>query len=101
MVKIWGNWCGPNWTGGQRVSAEDYKGSWSYPAIDDLDAACAKHDKDASHADGPSKAADDRLLKVARKISVNPIERIFRKNKVKASDKIIVAITAARFTRKR
>ena len=100
MVKIWGNWCGPDWTGGQRVSAEEYQGSWSYPAIDNLDAACRKHDRQCAGEKGCSKKADDALLKVARKISANPIERIFRKSKVKASDKIIVAISAARFTRK-
>ena len=100
LVRIWGNWCGPNWTGGQRVSAQDYQGSWSSPAIDNLDTACRTHDKACSGPEGCSKKADDDLLKVARKISGNPIERIFRKQKVKASDKIIAAITAARFTRK-
>ena len=64
MVKIHGNWCGPNWTGGQAVAAEDYQGSWNYPALDPLDAACAAHDLDCSK-NGCSKAGDARLIKAA------------------------------------
>jgi len=100
MVRIWGNWCGPNWTGGKKVSAEDYQGSWFAKCQDNLDCACRTHDQACSGELGCSKSADDRLLRVARKISANPIERIFRKKKVQASDKIIAAISAARFTRK-
>lgn len=62
--QIHGNWCGPDWTGGQNVSAEDYQGSWNYPAIDQLDAACAQHDRDCSQG-GCSKAGDTRLIKAA------------------------------------
>ena len=100
LVKIHGNWCGPNWTGGQKVSAQDYKGSWNSKCIDNLDCACRKHDKACAGELGCSKKADDALLKVARKISINPIERIFRPSKVKASDKIVAAISLARLTRK-
>jgi len=46
--KVYGNWCGPNWTGG-------YKKPWdeltpaeqqnAAPPVDPIDAACMKHDK--------------------------------------------------------
>jgi hypothetical protein len=45
---VHGNWCGPGWTGGLKVTATDYDshgGDWDYPAIDRLDAACRDHDK--------------------------------------------------------
>jgi len=64
MVKIHGNWCGPNWTGGQAVAAEDYQGSWSFPAETKLDAFCRAHDLDCSKG-GCSKAGDLRLIKGA------------------------------------
>ena len=65
-MKIHGNWCGPNWTGGQKVSAEDYKGSWDYPAISPLDEACRQHDKRCSKG-FCSKSADSELIAAARK----------------------------------
>ena len=66
MVKIHGNWCGPNWTGGQRVASTDYKGSWDYPAIDALDKACRAHDLSCSKG-SCSRKADTALITAARK----------------------------------
>ena len=101
LVKIWGNWCGPDWTGGQRVSAQDYKGSWKAPCQDNLDCACRRHDRDASHPKGNSKAGDDALLRVAKQVALNPITRIFQPSKASAADKIILAISIAKPFRKR
>ena len=64
MAKIHGNWCGPNWTGGQHVAAEDYQGDWNYPATTPLDAACRAHDLDCSKG-GCSKKGDAALIKAA------------------------------------
>ena len=76
MVKIHGNWCGPNWTGGQRVAAEDYKGPWDGPAISKLDEACRAHDLDCSKG-GCSKAGDTRLIKAARKRILNDADALW------------------------
>lgn len=67
LAKIHGNWCGPNWTGGKNVSAQDYKGSWNAPCSTKLDCACRAHDKDCSHPKGCSKAGDTRLIEAANK----------------------------------
>jgi hypothetical protein len=80
LVKIHGNWCGPKWTGGQKVDAKDYTGSWSYPAISKLDKACRAHDKAcASRGDKGCCASDDRkLVRVAIRESTNPINILFK-----------------------
>ncbi len=66
MVKIHGNYCGPNWTSGVKMSAEDYLATgrrWIKP-IDWLDALCMSHDRSCGEAGdkGCSAAADQRLL---------------------------------------
>lgn len=64
MVKIHGNYCGPNWTHGRRIPASDYD---LYPAvkpIDRLDKACQTHDRDCSQG-GCSKKGDSRLIRQA------------------------------------
>ena len=45
MVKFHGNWCGPNWTAGQRKSARLVtKKDRNVPAVDELDQCCKTHD---------------------------------------------------------
>jgi RHS repeat-associated protein len=44
LLKIYGNWCGPDWTGGRRESFVRHRVGFYAPPIDGLDAACAKHD---------------------------------------------------------
>ena len=78
-MKIHGKWCGPNWTGGRKLSAEEYakRGySWSAPCTDALDCACRAHDKACSHPKGCSKKADTALIKAARRLELAPLERI-------------------------
>jgi len=60
MVKIHGNYCGPNWTGGKPLAANDKRVDWKVKPIDRLDNACRNHD--LSCADGGCSAADDRRL---------------------------------------
>lgn len=76
MVKIHGNWCGPNWTGGQRVSAQDYQGSWQAPCQDPLDCACRSHDLDGSHPKGNSRKGDTALIQSARKRVLSDIDNL-------------------------
>jgi len=66
VVAIHGNWCGPNWTGGKHLPANDPRVDWSVKSLDSLDSACKKHDR--ACADGGCSAADDRRL--ARKASM-------------------------------
>jgi len=65
LVQIHGNWCGPNWTGGQKVSAEDYKGPWDGPVKSPLDQFCRAHDRDCAENNGCTRAGDTRLIKGA------------------------------------
>ena len=75
MVKIYGNWCGPNWTGGKHLSAEEYKNrgyDWSAPCNDPLDCACRTHDKACSGSKGCSRRADTALIQAAEKRIIPP-----------------------------
>lgn len=68
MVKIYGNWCGPNWTGGRRLSAQEYdeRGlDWNATAISPLDRGCRTHDYEGRSGSMP-RAADTRLIHTAR-----------------------------------
>ena len=78
-MKIHGQWCGPNWTGGRKLSAEEYakRGfSWDAPCSDALDCACRAHDKACSHPKGCSKKADTALITAARRLELSSLERI-------------------------
>jgi hypothetical protein len=68
-VPIYGNYCGPGWTGGQRNGS-----NFNVPAIDAVDRACREHDWQylvASYTPNPTDAAriianaDFALLKTA------------------------------------
>jgi RHS repeat-associated protein len=44
LWRVWGNWCGPDWTGGRTEEYNlDHVSSYLSP-IDDNDAACMRHD---------------------------------------------------------
>ena len=102
LVKIHGNWCGPGWTGGQKVDAQDYKGSWNYKAVDKLDAACRKHDKAcASRGDKGCCSRDDaKLVRTALKESLNPINIIFRPGYAAKAAAVANVINLASLTRR-
>jgi len=72
MVRIHGNYCGPNWTGGKPLASNDPRVDWSVKPVDSLDRACMNHDRSCSK--GGCTAADDRRL--ARKATfisiINP-----------------------------
>ena len=44
LKKIYGNWCGPDWTGGKKGEYDPNSGPYA-PPIDALDSACEIHDK--------------------------------------------------------
>jgi RHS repeat-associated protein len=44
LWKAYGNWCGPNWTGGRQEFFNRHRLGFYSPPIDGLDAACVKHD---------------------------------------------------------
>jgi len=64
MVKIHGRYCGPNWTHGRNIPAEDYDLYDEVTPIDALDKACQAHDKDCSKG-GCSRKGDTRLRNAA------------------------------------
>lgn len=79
MVKIHGNWCGPNWTNGKNISARDYKlagGKFNGPCIDRLDCACRAHDKGCAGKSGCTRRADLELVNACNKILRNPLYAI-------------------------
>jgi len=66
LVRIHGNYCGPNWTGGKPYAANDSRVDWSVKPMDQLDTACRIHDIACSK--GGCTSADDRRL--ARKATM-------------------------------
>ena len=76
MVKYHGNWCGPNWTDGKRISARDYLlsgGDFFGSCIDELDCACRIHDQECSGPNGCTYKSDTNLIRRADKIIANPL----------------------------
>jgi len=76
LVKIHGNWCGPNWTAGQKIPAKKLKKSRrNFKCIDKLDCACRDHDISIKD-DGPSFRSDQNLQRAAQNIIDNPLNAI-------------------------
>ena len=121
LVKIHGRWCGPNWTGGRKLSAAQYakRGyDWNSSCSDPLDCACRDHD--FSCKTGCTKAADTRLIRRARarvltvgqivKMNtalLNPFLKESKRKGIQArlnesikADLVADAITLARLTRR-
>ena len=76
MVKIHGNWCGPNWTDGKKQTARKHLldgGKFNGPCIDKLDCACRTHDKECSGPRGCTYKADNNLITRADRILANPL----------------------------
>ena len=76
-MRVHGNWCGPDWTGGKHLSVDEYVaqgGDWSEPAIDTVDASCKKHDRGC--VNGCSRAADIRFIGAMNRYLANPWNQI-------------------------
>ena len=74
MVRVHGNWCGPNWTAGQvkpasAITAADMK----VKCLDNLDCGCKQHDISIG-TKGHSFATDERLRRIAERES----QRVWR-----------------------
>jgi hypothetical protein len=98
VVRIHGNWCGPNWTNGKAISARDYLlagGDFKGRAVDRLDRACRQHDQACSGPNGCSARADRRLAVEAGIVSIISMDPL-----VRAKAKLIASgILAASLTR--
>ena len=104
IAKIYGNWCGANWTAGRNISAGDYAaagGKFDEPCVDKLDCACRRHDRDCAHPDGCSRKGDAALVKTALAVSLDPRNRIFNPVLANTAALIAAGITAAATTRRR
>jgi|TARA_R110000824_G_C15179968_1_gene673666 hypothetical protein len=79
VVRVHGNWCGPNWTDGQAITAAEHKargGTFREPCQDQLDCACRTHDKDCSGKQGCTGKADEKLIDQCNRILINPVNLI-------------------------
>jgi hypothetical protein len=102
MVRIHGQWCGPNWTQGKVQPANAPGVDFSAPCDDALDCACRSHDKDcASDTRGCSKKGDKQLIDVALKEALNPINRLFRPGYADKAAAVAAGIQLATITRRR
>ena len=71
MVKVHGNYCGPNWTAGQAKPASMIDDLPYVAPIDALDAGCLRHDRDCKN--GCTSAGDRRLRNTALAVAAtNP-----------------------------
>lgn len=66
IVRIHGNYCGPDWTAGENISARAYTlrgGRFDVKPVDWLDRLCMEHDKGCGSSNrGCSRADDQRLI---------------------------------------
>ena len=96
-LKIHGLYCGPNWTSGKVLAAQDAVDSdWSVQPIDDLDAACKVHDFQCGKVgpEGCSKADD--LALVSKAMAASKTGTPWKRAKALA---VASAIKAASLTR--
>jgi hypothetical protein len=81
VVRLYGRWCGPNWTDGRAISARDYLlqgGNFKSPCADRLDCACRDHDESCARSGGCTSKADRILARKAAWISLtttDPLEK--------------------------
>lgn len=101
MVRIHGQWCGPNWTQGRAQPANASGVDFNAPCDDALDCACRSHDKDCSNPLGCSKKGDRRLIEVALKEALNPINRLFKPAYADKAAAVAAGIQLAQLTRRR
>lgn len=77
LVKIHGNYCGPNWTHGRAIPASQYALYPEVKPIDALDRACQLHDKDCSMG-GCSRKGDNRLRNRALAVAAVTSDPVLR-----------------------
>jgi len=104
MVKIYGRWCGPNWTNNRAIAARDYLlsgGSFKTKCKDKLDCACRAHDKGCAQSElGCSASVDQELINVANAIASNPLYFFTNPKMYAASFLVRDGIRIAQLTRR-
>jgi len=102
MVRVHGNWCGPDWTAGQAISVDEYVasgGDWSEPCLDKVDCACKKHDSRC--VGGCSRSADVKFIGSMNRYLARPMNQI-RHPIISSKARLMrTAIMAALLTRSR
>ena len=87
IVRIHGNWCGPDWTAAQKKPAKDLTlRDRDVPCVDKLDCACKVHDIDVYERGGRTRGSDTRLSNVAIRIAYD-----FRNSKFLRRKALLVA----------
>ena len=70
IVRIHGNWCGPDWTAGQKKPAKDLTlRDRDVRCTDKLDCACKVHDIEVFQNGGRTRNSDDNLAGKALRIA--------------------------------
>ena len=70
IVKIHGNWCGPDWTAGQKKPAKDLTPrDQGVGCIDKLDCACKIHDTEVFQNGGRTRSSDSNLASKALRVA--------------------------------
>lgn len=70
MVRVHGNWCGPNWTAGQvKPASEITAADMKVKCLDKLDCGCKQHDISIG-TKGHSFATDEKLRRIAERESL-------------------------------
>lgn len=101
MAKIHGNWCGPNWTAGQKIPASKLKRARrGFKCIDKLDCACRDHDISIKD-NGPSFRSDQALQDQAQRIINNPINAIINPLMYAKAIAVRDVMSVTKFTRRR
>ena len=70
LFQAHGNWCGPNWTGGRKISAYDYwtsGGSFYAYCIDKTDCICRTHDYDCARHYGCCKSDTSKMINALKR----------------------------------
>ena len=87
IVRIHGNWCGPDWTAGQKKPAKDLtrrdRDVW---CVDKLDCACRIHDIEVFQNGGRTRGSDSNLSAKAIRIAYD-----FRQPRILRRKALLVA----------
>jgi len=82
IVRIHGNWCGPDWTAGQVKPAKMIIPSDDeVRCTDKLDCACKVHDYDVFRNGGRTRNSDSNLASKAIRIANDPRQPRFLRKK--------------------
>ena len=99
MVRVWGNWCGPNWTAGQVKPAQAAtKQDEMVSCIDNLDCGCKEHDL-TIRDQGVSFKSDLKLQRIAEKILANPFNAVLNPNRYVAANVVAIGMALSKWRR--